>query len=113
MKFSLTLALALLASPAAGQTFTLPFSKSVANSGQPGLQGMPLFLSNSFGGATFDDRATLRVDRDVETASGGGKPPNYTPPVHAMMHFASNPDAPGHIPMGLIAQQIAQGVKTI
>ncbi|GAN47812.1 hypothetical protein ACXR8U_06515 [Methylobacterium radiotolerans] len=74
MKFSLTLALALLASPAAGQTFTLPFSKSVANSGQPGLQGMPLFLSNSFGGATFDDRATLRVDRDVETASGGGKP---------------------------------------
>ena len=74
MKHLLALSLALLAAPAAAQTYTLPFSASVANTGQPGLQGVPLFLMNSFGGSTFDDRATLRVDRDVETTSSGGKP---------------------------------------
>lgn len=68
----------LLAAPAAAQTaapaLSPPFSRSVANTGQPGIQGIPLFLMNSFGGSTFDDRATLRVNRDVETTSGGGKP---------------------------------------
>ncbi|MCB4804308.1 hypothetical protein [Methylobacterium brachiatum] len=71
---SLALGLAGLTCPATAQTYSPPFTASVANSGQPGLQGMPLFLANSFSGAKFDDRATLRVDRDVETTSGGGKP---------------------------------------
>lgn len=74
MKHLLALALALSASSAVAQTYTLPFAASIANTGQPGFQGVPLFLSNSFSGSTFDDRATLRVERDVETASGGGKP---------------------------------------
>ncbi|MCJ2020739.1 hypothetical protein MKK84_25475 [Methylobacterium sp. E-065] len=74
MRHSLAIVLLLLASPAAAQSLSAPFSASVINSGQPGIQGIPLFLWNGFGGATFDDRATLRVDRDVETSSGGGKP---------------------------------------
>ena len=45
--------------------------------------------------------------------SGGGLHDDYTPPVHAIQHFAADATAPGHIPMGLIAQQIQEGVKVI
>ena len=45
--------------------------------------------------------------------SGGGLHDDYTPPVHVIQHFAADATAPGHIPMGLIAQQIQEGVKVI
>jgi hypothetical protein len=70
----LAVVLALLAAPAAAQTYSPPFTASVANSGQPGIQGLPIFLWNAFGGSTFDARSTLRVDREVDTTSGGGQP---------------------------------------
>jgi hypothetical protein len=69
----LALALALLASPAAAQTYSPPWTPNTVGSGQPGIQS-PLFFWNGFGGSTFDGTSTLRVDRDVETTSGGGQP---------------------------------------
>jgi hypothetical protein len=38
---------------------------------------------------------------------------DYVAPVHQKQHFAKNPDAPGHIPMGVIAKQISEGIKVI
>ena len=37
----------------------------------------------------------------------------YVPEHHEIMHFAADPTAPAHIPMGLIASQIEEGIKVI
>lgn len=53
-----------------------PWSASVLNSGTPGLQGIPAFLWNqSADPKAFDERPTLRIDREVQAGSGK---PGYT-----------------------------------
>ncbi|MET3481527.1 hypothetical protein [Methylobacterium sp. 1973] len=74
MRAALAFLSLVLAAPATAQTLSPPFTASVVGSGQPGIAGLPLFFWNGFGGSTFDSASTLRVDRDVETTSGGGKP---------------------------------------
>ena len=59
------------------------------------------------------DRAAAAKAAQDAAAAAAAKGPDYIAPVHSLQHFAKNPDAPGHIPMGLISLQIAEGVKNI
>ena len=40
-------------------------------------------------------------------------PPTYVQEQHEVQHFQADATAPHHIPMGLIASQISEGVKVI
>jgi hypothetical protein len=40
-------------------------------------------------------------------------PPTYMKQKHEVQHFSQDPTAPGHIPMGVIASQIQEGIKVI
>ena len=58
--------------------------------------------------AAQDAAAAAAAEKAAQDAAAH----DYVAPRHKVQHFAKNPDAPGHIPMGLISEQISEGVKT-
>lgn len=68
MRTILALSLALLVSPAAGQSLALPWAADVQGTGTPGLSNAPLFLWRDL--REFDPTPTLRIDRHVNGGSG-------------------------------------------
>ena len=57
--------------------------------------------------------AQQTVPADTVVATHIHDEPVYVPEMHERQVHAADATAPGHLPMGLIAQQIAQSVKVI